>query len=75
MPVTNRVLASRFMNPQRLGFICVVGVLALVVDVTAFEIFGVETLVEAAEQFVIIVVGGYLGLTLADVSWERKFGT
>ncbi|MFC6991986.1 hypothetical protein ACFQH3_09625 [Haladaptatus sp. GCM10025707] len=66
MSVPARVLASEWVSLRRFGFVCVVSLVALVVDLTLFEIFPIGTPREAVEQFLIMVAGSYLGLTLAD---------
>ncbi|WP_338728075.1 hypothetical protein [Haladaptatus sp. DJG-WS-42] len=65
--LTDRVFASHFVSLPRVVFVCIVALVGLLIDVTVLDLFGIETVTDAAVQFLIMTLGGYLGLTFADM--------
>jgi len=65
---------SSIVNVRLFVSLVMLALLVVAADLFAVDIFGVETVAEAVVPFFVIVVGGYAGLTIADVFWERIFG-
>lgn len=70
-----RLSESRLLDRGRFVFVVAVAVLALALDILGLPLFGVETITEAGQQFVILGLGAYGGLTLIDVAWNGAFGS
>lgn len=67
-----RELVASLVDGRRLLFFALVATAAVLVDVTVVELFGVETASDAVTQFVVVTLGGYLGVTLADALWTAS---
>lgn len=62
------------LDPRRFVFVVVLALLALTLDVIGLDLWGAETVSDAMTTFVVMAIGGYAGLTVADVGWKRVFG-
>lgn len=63
-----------FLNVRRLILLVVAGILGIVVDFLGFPLFDIHTISDAIVQFLIIVIGGYLGFTLSDITLNKLLG-
>lgn len=64
---------NSLVRPRLLVELIVLAALAIAVDLVGLNLFGVETISGAFTPFVVIVVGGYLGITLSDYIWNLLF--
>jgi len=64
---------NSLVRPRLLVELIVLAALAIAVDLAGLSLFGVETISDAITPFVVIVVGGYLGITLFDYVWSLLF--
>lgn len=65
--------ASNQHPPNR--FFVIVGVAAVGLDMAGLPLFGINTISEAVQPFLVMVIGGYLGLTASDLLWDHFYGT
>ena len=54
-------------RPKLLLSLIVIAAIAIAIDLTGLlNLFGVETIADATTPFVVMVVGGYLGVAISD---------
>ena len=54
-------------RPKLLLSLIVIAALAIAIDLTGLlNLFGVETIADATTPFLVMVVGGYLGVAISD---------
>lgn len=66
--MNSRILAESVFDVGRLAYVAVLAALVVTLDVAVLDLVGIESAAEAVVQFLIVVTGSYLGLTLVDVS-------
>ncbi|MFD1570421.1 hypothetical protein [Halorubrum laminariae] len=63
-------------DPQRFISLVVLALIVIALDLAGIDVLvGVDTVSDAVAPFLGITVGGYLGLTLSDVVWNRLFAS
>ena len=67
--------ATRLIDINRIAFFVIVGVAAVGLDIVGLPLFGISTVSGAVQQFLILVIGGYLGMTAVDLLWDHFYGT
>lgn len=67
-------LIDTLLNVQLLVYLVVVSTIAILADVLVLNSFGIQTATDALSVFLIMTVGGYIGLHLIDVVWETISG-
>lgn len=70
---SDRGLETQLLNVNRFAFLVVVGIVAVGLTVAGLPIFEISTLSQAIQPFLILVIGGYLGLTAVDLLWNRFY--
>jgi hypothetical protein len=72
---SNRTLATRLININRIVFLAIVGIVAVGLDMAGLPLLGISTVSQAFQPFLVLVIGGYLGLTGFDLLWNHFYGT
>jgi len=66
--------SSSLIQPRLLVALVVIATLAISVDLVGLlNLFEVETFTDAITPFLVMVIGGYLGIVISDRLWERVF--
>lgn len=65
---------ASFLDVRRLMLMVVAGILGIVLDFLGLPLFDIHTVSDAIIQFLIIIIGGYLGVTLADMALDKYLG-
>ncbi|WP_458190833.1 hypothetical protein [Haladaptatus sp. NG-WS-4] len=61
-------------QPQLLITLTVIAALAIAVDLVGLlNLFAVDTITDAITPFLVMVLGGYLGIVISDRLWWRLF--
>ena len=67
-------LIGTLLNVQLLVYLVVVSTVAILADVLVLNLFGIQTATDALSVFLIMTVGGYIGMHLIDAVWETISG-
>ena len=67
-------LIDALLNIELLVYLVVVSIVAILADVLLLDLFGIQTATDALSVFLIMTVGGYIGMHLIDVVWETLSG-
>ena len=63
-------LVDTLLDIQLLVYLIATSIIAILVDVLLLDLFGIQTITDAISIFLIMTVGGYIGMHLIDVAWD-----